>query len=963
MTSGTDRAGNGRPRPGRVLETLWAAGALGAIGLAAGLFSCERSSPAPANPAPPAKASPSAAAPSAATGATGEAEVPAGPQGWQAVFATAGAPAEQAVKSHAPSASFALAAGESLDPLVAPAGLSAGYTGVVQIDQPGRYRFGANADGGSVKLTAYDSAGARVGEASGAGAVWTPWVSLKAAPVTVAIQYTRAGDAPARMRALWEKEGVGVGFRAEPIPPYAVSVPRFGQRDTAAADSALHGRVLLGELNCTSCHDAGEKGAMAVLRRQAPLLGEIGRRASPEWLLHWVTDPQKVKPGSGMPDVIGDSPQDRADADAIVHYLVSLGGPTQWEAAATEPQSLAIGRKLFHTVGCITCHGPQEAPSAVFDEGPAQASALPDFKPPQPYGDLAGKWRPAALSEFLRDPARTHPGGRMPSLSLTQSESDAIATYLVSAWGQSQGAGNSGFTVEPAKVEVGKAAFSARGCAACHQTGHSLPDLASTLKAKPLSELTGAGGCLSESHAGSPRYTLGADARRDLAAGIDAVKRVIAAASPAPAPIDQGRRLIAALGCMNCHSKDEAGGVPDSIKPYFHTVDETELGDEGRFPPHLTGVGMKLNPQWMKAVLTEGGRARPYMATRMPQFGAKEVGQLHTMLAAMDGITPGSDDPEPQATDALVLAGRRLVGEKGMNCISCHSFDGRSAGTAGPDITGFAERLRYEWWKPYIMAPTRFKPGTRMTEFYKDGKGAITDVFGGDPDTQSQALWAYFTTGEFGPAPEGLPTGKGLPVALGERPAVFRTFLKSAGSRGIAVGFPIGTHFGFDAAAVRLVDAWQGDFIDATSAWKGRGGEIAGGQGHSLWKAPAGPALVIGERPATWPSTTGRDAGYAFKGYRLDSAGVPTFLYRIGEAEVQERFEPAAGGGITRTFEISGLPAGATVWLNTGPGVTGSTVLANVAEDKAAGDDKMHLHGYTAKEAGKPVSFSVVIKP
>jgi len=352
------------------------------------------------------------------------------------------------------------------------------------------------------------------------------------------------------------------------------------------------------------------------------------------------------------------------------------------------------------------------------------------------------------------------------------------------------------------------------------------------------------------------------------------------------------------------------------------------------------------------------------MATRMPQFGEEAVGDLNVLLAAMDGVKPGSDDPEPAVTDELVLSGRRLVGDKGMNCISCHTFNGKTAGTPGPDMTGFAERLRYEWWKTYILAPTRFKPGTRMTEFYKDGKGPIVDVYGGDPDKQTQALWAYFTIGQFAPAPEGLPTGKGLPLTLGDKPLVFRTFLKSAGSRGIAVGYPIGTHFGFDAGAVRLVDSWSGDFVDATSAWKGRGGEIAGGQGKVVWKAPAGPSLVIGDKPEAWPTATGRDAGYSFKGYRLDSKGVPTFLYYIGSVEVQERFEPGEElGSIRRTFTVSGVSAGQTVWLNVGPGAVSSISLDNVGGDTAAGTETLMMHGYTPKNAGAPMSFAVVIKP
>ena len=47
---------------------------------------------------------------------------------------------------------------------------------------------------------------------------------------------------------------------------------------------------------------------------------------------------------------------------------------------------------------------------------------------PAPFGDVRKKWRPRALSELLRDPATTYPDGRMPSLGLSDSEADLLAT-------------------------------------------------------------------------------------------------------------------------------------------------------------------------------------------------------------------------------------------------------------------------------------------------------------------------------------------------------------------------------------------------------------------------------------------------------------------------------------------------------------------------------------------------------
>ncbi|MEZ5301018.1 MAG: hypothetical protein R3F11_10260 [Verrucomicrobiales bacterium] len=42
------------------------------------------------------------------------------------------------------------------------------------------------------------------------------------------------------------------------------------------------------------------------------------------------------------------------------------------------------------------------------------------------------------------------------------------------------------------------------------------------------------------------------------------------------------------------------------------------------------------------------------------------------------------------------------------------------------------------------------------------------------------------------------------------------------------------------------------------------------------------------------------DSERRFRGYTLDKAGVPTFLYVEGDAQVAERIEPDSGGGFSR---------------------------------------------------------------
>ncbi len=889
------------------------------------------------------------------------------PPGWYAVYSGPGAAANAEVRTYSAYASFAIGPDESIDPALTASGWTASYSGVVEIEEPGKYRFMVESQGGTASLSVRDLGTEELGKAKPVtpGSLQTEWLQLPAGKVQLTVKFTKSAGAGkgARLRSMWEMErgSLGTGFYPEPIPTSMVSAPKFGAPFAAAGYAALQGRVLLGEAGCLHCHSAQKTQDTVIASRTSPYLGEIGRRASPAWLLQWIMNPHELRSGSYMPDVFGETPQDRAQAEAIVQFLVApYYSDSDWTQPAAQEQSvLSRGRELYHTIGCIECHGALESPQAVYGEQGLSAS-VPKVKVPLVHGLMGGKWKLSELAAFLKDPMKIRPSGRMPSMSLGDEEADMLANYLLSVWKSPPAAeGRAPFKPEPSKVQEGMAAFAARGCAGCHQMGGNLPDIASTLKAPPLAALTGdalARGCLDPKDTRTPRYHFDEAQAAQIKAGLESALK----ATGTPAPIDAENRRIVAMNCRGCHVKDGQGGVPGSLRAYLRTTMEIDLGDEARVPPHVNLVGWKLSTPWLRDVLTAGGRARPYMATRMPQFGAANIGALPAQLAAVAGVWPDSDRPEPKTSDQTVLDGRRLVGDGGLNCISCHAFGKLPpAGAPGPNIAAFAGRLRYEWWHTYALGPARQKPGTRMPFFFASGKSTKTDVLDGDPDRQIDALWAYFNLASSAPPPSGVQTGKGLALSVGDRPRIFRTFMKDAGSRGIAVGFPAGTHFGFDAGACRLVDAWKGDFIDASGAWANRGGTVADGQGQVVWTAPPGPAILVGNSaPSPWPAAAPGSSPMKFGGYRLDAAGVPTFMYHAGAVEVEETFTPVSGG-IRRAFKVTGVPAGASIFCNAGGGNVTIEKLANVADASAGGGN---VWAITAQDAGKAVEFAVVVK-
>jgi mono/diheme cytochrome c family protein/cytochrome c553 len=841
--------------------------------------------------------------------------------------------------SHSKFASFALKKGESLDLGVAAADLKATFEGTLTVDKTGPHRWAMDVEGGRATIR-ISGGGKQVATATGAGVaargtpggVVTNWADITPGEYSVVIEFVRTGDGPARLRTVWEKQwlselrpGLDQGFLPEPIPTAAV---KSSATRAAAADLARHGRVLLGEFGCVSCHMAEDAAAASISTRKGPLLGEIARRASPDWLVKWIANPEKIKPHTRMPDVIGDGLNEPNVAVNLTHFILSASGgePGPAESLATEAEGLKRGREMYHTLGCVACHGAYESPRAVFGES-SQPEAVPSMDGVySPHGKLGGKWRPEALREFLIDPLRTHPDGRMPNMKLSEEEADLLTRYLITRWddgGKPKPTGT--FKVDPGRAALGNAAFATMGCAACHEMGGGRTEVASMVEAKPLADVTPGNGCMDPADTTSPRFAFRAGDTEALAAGIASLKTAIGVVSP----LDQTQQTMDAMNCRACHAKDGTGGVPKEFDPYYRSTSEkTELGDEGRIPPQLTLVGWKLTSNWTRQVLLEAARARPYMSTRMPQYGAKNVEGLVHGMAGHDGEWPDTDAAEPKSSDELVAAGRRLVGDQGLNCISCHIWgDLPPAGTAGPSISQFAARLRFDWWRSYVLQPKRFKPGTRMSEFFLPGKSSAVDVLKGDAYKQPEAMWAYFQTGEFGPAPSGVgASGSDVKLAPDGKPIVFRSFLQHAGSRGIAVGFPAGTHFAYDATKVRLVEAWKGEFLDATGAWKSRGGSITGGQGKTLWSAPAGPAIAIGsEAPAAWPEKAGPDAGLHFGGYLLDEAGVPTFrsTMKAGELSlaITERVTPGPTGeaAFTRVIGVTGAK-GKAFWINAGTG-------------------------------------------
>lgn len=440
------------------------------------------------------------------------------------------------------------------------------------------------------------------------------------------------------------------------------------------------------------------------------------------------------------------------------------------------------------------------------------------------------------------------------------------------------------FQVDRQKSEQGRLQFVSLGCANCHALGDIKPDT-SALHGPSLADLDTSQGCLAASPGKAPDFKLTEGQRLSLTS---AIKRRQEPNVAAWEPEQRVRRHLATFNCYACHQRDEIGGVNADLNSYFLTS-QAEMGDEGRIPPTLDGVGAKITESWMAKILREGAKDRPYMKTMMPNFGGQNVGQLKNLFARLDTLPEHPPIEIPETEGRIKATGRHMVGDKVFGCIKCHTFDGEKAsGVQGIDMTLMTRRLNHDWFLAYVKDPPRFRKGTRMPTAWPNGKSVMRTILSGDADQQIDAIWIYLSDQQKAAKPYGVGE-QPIELVAWRKAVIYRNFIQGAGSRAIGVGFPEKANLAFDANDMNLALIWQGAFMDASRHWTGRGQGFQPPLGDNVVELPGGtPFAVLKDPSASWPDISGKEAGYQLLGYRLDAANNPTFRYRFGEQTISD---------------------------------------------------------------------------
>jgi len=716
-------------------------------------------------------------------------------------------------------------------------------------------------------------------------------------------------------------------------PPFVAGFERFARHgDLSPADA---GNLLVSELNCVACH-ASSKDHLAP--KGGPTLIGAANRFSEKWLREYLTDPADKKSGTTMPHML--SRLDPAQQQLAIRKLVAFLG-TQKKAFETVRATGAVavmhefwnlgdpvrGRNLYHTVGCVACHQPdpdyktarttptaidqmiaQLDPEDLQELGLLRAARRVDSVP---HGDLIGKYTRQSLTMFLLRPDAIRKGARMPSMRLSPAEAADIAAYLLSE--QSSEVEIRRAVNDPVMIEEGRSIFVELQCAQCHEA----TNVATSKQATAWDDLDPSSdrSCLANPTAGMPRYGLDA-------AQAEAIRVALRATSSADES-ESGQLVhhrMLQLNCYACHQRDTVlsqgdkaaslGGVGRYRKPYFEMVEQVDLGDEGRLPPPLTGVGNKLLPKVLKAVFDQRTAVyRRHMKARMPAYHTNAVKDLVEKLPVVDQAgNKGESVVFGKVSDSLLRAGHEL---SGTGCVECHYYRGESLpGVVGLDLAGITSRVRPEWFHDFVLDPGALKSRTRMPTFFPDGKSNRPDLLDGDVEKQIASLWFYLKDITNQPLPEKIEKVRSQNYELRptKRPVVLRSFMQDAGTHAIAVGFPEQIHYSFDSEKMRLASAWKGRFLDARGTWFERFTPPADPLGESLVRFPQGPAFAVFDHDdAVWPAWENQEGSYQFRGYRLDSRGVPTFLYRFAQWQIEERIEPMGKRGLRRQWDIKRL--------------------------------------------------------
>ncbi|MBI4606216.1 MAG: hypothetical protein HY721_29975 [Planctomycetes bacterium] len=871
--------------------------------------------------------------------------------GWIAAYQVAGGPGPpRSIVRVEPRPAFTWGL-SSPHPVLGTSRFRARWTGTLVLEEEDRVRWAARV-AGRVALRvdgALALEGARGGGEGGDGDGDGSWVegvpaTLAEGEHEVALEYESPEDGPARLQLWWE----GSSFRREPFPAWAASHRAAAEPPEVAALRAIdEGHALALDHGCLRCHALPDERDVAP--GPGSRLERLGSRATREWLLRWLDDPRSLHPQARMPRLFEPGGRGLAERWIIAEHLLRSRRPAPPEEA---PRPWREGKKRFVETGCVACHLLPDT------EGPGDDPAR------RPLERLGLRMGIAEVAEVILDPLSRHPDGRMPRFDLSRDEALEVASFLLEggAGGPLEGApaaapgpadvaavvadlgldasrvGAAGDVPEDLLAEAARRLLERRRCGACHE---GLPEPAGPVPFGPPGAEDAARGCLAGRTL--PRFALTSAERAALEAFLAAARE-----GWRDSPFQTGQLTLRRLGCIRCHPR--APGDASPLEGVVLRVHHEMF--PARLPylrvPSLAGAGSRFQPAYLLEAAERGvSGVRPHWYTyRMPAYGPHGREAVRALLEGdgelvdlpveapaearppgvpgAPGVPAAPGAPAAGEDAALAEEGRALAGHGGYACIACHAWKRSSdfhaePGSAGPDLTAIARRVRREWFDRWLEEPRRFLPATPMPAFFPHG--AARSQLGGDPEREKEALWRYLAGAPAGKPPRMRPPSPLPPPRPGERPRASQLPLRVPGSgavEALVVQLPSRDVLVYDVERLALGSWWEeAALLRDDSGWRTwllEGEPVA---------APFGPAIPFGfgePRPLEPPrNADALVARHRFLGFEVleDGVRIRTRL-AVGDARVEAteelRLEDSGPARtLLRRVRWSGLPPCAQV--------------------------------------------------
>lgn len=545
---------------------------------------------------------------------------------------------------------------------------------------------------------------------------WTEPIALGRGYYEILIEDASAEDGSAVGRLLWRSDT----FPEEPVPP---TVLWHRQEAPLTNTPVLQQYTVFQEFRCGRCHGSTE----SLRGLDAPDLRGLGERLRPRYVFHHLLNPHGMRGDGMMPKLFGDTPADRQAAADLAAFL--CGNSSTGPIAVTETTDTAIAK--FEDMGCIACHR-------------WNAAEVDD-----PYRRISlhftrEKFQSAALTAFLKQPQEHYPAIRMPQFRLSDDEVTALASVITS---RSTGILPDVPDLARADRAAGERHFAALRCAACHIGPKTATEASPAIGIK-----TPAAGCLAErvNDAKSPQFSFGESDRQLLQQFLTTT--IITQQHYTTSPAEVAERHIQRLRCTACHHRDNV------ISPRGEIIaEESDRGLPPETLPNLTFAGEKLHEKAIADIV--GGKVqepqRTWLKARMPAFPFYAEAIAHGLAAQHAVQATVHNAPTVAVTEDVLDIGKRLtLTNGGLDCRQCHGIGGQLAAgdektqlARGIDFLAVKKRVRYDFYRRFVLDPPRFDVGTRMPKFVTEGRiTKVNHIYDGDARQQFDAIWLYLQT-------------------------------------------------------------------------------------------------------------------------------------------------------------------------------------------------------------------------